>query len=449
MSHHREEKDGHIPTWDGTPEKWDTYVIKVGVHLKTEPKWKLSQTIAKLISRLTSKAWELVEQTEESSLDALTTKELYLAFLKKNLLASAVPELGRHFRKWYAFRRLKSESMKLYVMRHRKMLIDLEKAMSLVDNGAEIKLQLADLVTKARLKCLRGRSSNQKTSDKEASERSHRSAKAGTTKPSSSSNSAEKKPKVWKRRTPVQEEPAEEDENEEEYEEDHPAFAGDNAYSDNDDQTSAKRAKTRDHGDWDWENWKWDYDEGKWVERNDEIPKNKLELLAHYLGKLSQEAGMTDDLEKIIEIISQTWRSSPLPDLLTGWNLLQKSGLSAQERATILAASSMSVGNTSSKLGAIKLALIEQALQTQWQDEELKERDDRGERRGEKKGTGFNRRAYGAEGSDIDEASDSGKGSEHEGHTALDSEEQSGDEEQDGLLLADMSDSEERETFFF
>ena len=77
------------------------------------------------------------------------------------------------------------------------------------------------------------------------------------------------------------------------------AFAGDDVASDdNDNRTSAKRAKTRDHGDWDWENWKWDYDEGKWVERNDEIPKNKLELLAHYLGKLSQEAGMTDDLEK-------------------------------------------------------------------------------------------------------------------------------------------------------
>ena len=211
MSNHREEKDGHIPTWDGSPEKWDTYVIKVGVHLKTEPKWKLSQTIAKLISRLTSKAWELVEQTEESSLDALTTKELYLGFLKKNLLASAVPELGRHFRKWHAFRRLKSESMKLHVMRHTKMLMDLEKAMSLVDNGVEIKVQLADLVTKARLKSLRGRSSNQKTSDKAASERSHRSTKATNPKTSSSSNPAENKPKVWRRRTPVQEDPAEEE----------------------------------------------------------------------------------------------------------------------------------------------------------------------------------------------------------------------------------------------
>jgi hypothetical protein len=142
MSHNREEKDGYIPTWDGTPEKWDTYVIEVGVHLKTEPSWKISQKIAKLISRLTSKAWELVEQTEESSLDALITKELYLGFLKKNLLASAVPELGRHFRKWYAFRRLKSESMKLYVMRHRKMFIDLEKAMSLNDAPVVVDFQV-------------------------------------------------------------------------------------------------------------------------------------------------------------------------------------------------------------------------------------------------------------------------------------------------------------------
>ena len=80
----------------------------------------------------------------------------------------------------------------------------------------------------------------------------------------------------------------------------------------------------------------------------------------------------------------------------------------------------MGVGNTACKLGVIKLALIEQAWQTQWPDEELKERDDRGEGKGAKKGTGFNRRAYGADGSGQDEASGSDEDSELEGHTAPD-----------------------------
>ena len=80
----------------------------------------------------------------------------------------------------------------------------------------------------------------------------------------------------------------------------------------------------------------------------------------------------------------------------------------------------MSVGNTASELGAIKLALIEQAWQTQWPDKELKERDDRGERKGAKKGTGFDRRAYGADGSGQDEAWGSDEDSALEGHTAPD-----------------------------
>ena len=109
-------------------------------------------------------------------------------------------------------------------MQHRKTVINLEQAMTLIDSGAEIKLQLADLLTKARLKCLRGRSSDQKTTDKVASERSHRSAKAGTTSTSSSGDLAEEKPKVWKRRISAQKKQQEFEESEEEYDEDHPCI---------------------------------------------------------------------------------------------------------------------------------------------------------------------------------------------------------------------------------
>ena len=434
--------EASVPTWDGAPEKWDTYVVKVNIYLKTEPKWKLSQAIAKLTSRLTGKAWELIEQTEEAALDALASKELFLAFLKKNLLASAVPELGRHFRRWFALRRLKSESMKLYVMRHRKMLLDLEKAMTQVDNGNEIKQHLEDLIIKARLKSLKGRSSAKKTSDR-ASDKSNRSKRASKAGPAASSQNPEPQPKVWRaRNTPVQT-AEEEEEDFPDPDEDHPAFAGEQ-----DDGDHHFAGNDREYGDWDWEKWKWDYELGKWVEKESEVPKNKLESLAYHIAQISQETGMTFDLEKVIEIVSQTWRNSPLPDLLTGWNLLQKSGLSAQERATILAASSMSVGGSASKIGAIKLALIESALQTQWQDEELRERDDKGERRGDRKNVGSHRRAYGAEGSDDDmkESSSEQEQTADDVYAAQDSE-SSEDGERDGALLAEMSDSEERATF--
>ena len=124
MSYHREEKDGQVPTRDSTKENWDTWVIKVGVQLKNRTKMETKPGHGK------------IDQPPD-----LTTTELHLAPLKKNLLASAVPELGRHFRKWRAFRRFKSESMKLYVMRCRKTVVNM------IDSGAEIKLQLADLVT--------------------------------------------------------------------------------------------------------------------------------------------------------------------------------------------------------------------------------------------------------------------------------------------------------------
>ena len=97
-----DDRDGVCPSWDGSLESWDTNNIKVNIFLKTQPAWKLPQSIAKLVSKLTDKAWELIEQTEEESLESLRDKAQSIGFLKKNLLASAVPALGRHFRRWFS-----------------------------------------------------------------------------------------------------------------------------------------------------------------------------------------------------------------------------------------------------------------------------------------------------------------------------------------------------------
>ena len=53
------------------------------------------------------------------------------------------------------------------------------------------------------------------------------------------------------------------------------------------------------------------------------------------------------------------------PDTFSGWLLLQRSGLEATERAQIL-------GRTNDSLRQID---IEKALQTQWMDADLRERD--------------------------------------------------------------------------
>ena len=179
-----------VPVWDGSPENWETYQIKVGIFCRTEALWKQPQLIAKLINKLDGQAWRLIEQTEEVSLEGLNSKEVYLEFLKKNLLESAVPELGRLFRKWYAFKRTKRESMKLYVMRHRKVLRTLEKAMSQVEQTSDLKKKMEDLVQKERIKRLKALSSRLSTT----SSRTTLSSKA-----SSSGKTPTGKGRTWTR----------------------------------------------------------------------------------------------------------------------------------------------------------------------------------------------------------------------------------------------------------
>ena len=105
-------------------------------------------------------------------------------------------------------------------------------------------------------------------------------------------------------------------------------------------------------------------------------------------------------MQALLKCVAPYWREEVLPQLLTGWNLLQRSMLSPQERSTVIAAASMSVTNpeisqqlaskpgtqTPSRLVALRLPNIETALRTQWQDEELFARDDRKSDRDELKG---------------------------------------------------------------
>ena len=97
--------------------------------------------------------------------------------------------------------------------------------------------------------------------------------------------------------------------------------------------------------------------------------------------KLAQKlpnGGKDPDLLNLIDKVAPSWREEAVPSLLSGWHLLQKSGLNPGEKSTILAASSMSAqqdktpdtGNArenekQTRMLALRLDRIENALRTQ------------------------------------------------------------------------------------
>jgi hypothetical protein len=81
------------------------------------------------------------------------------------------------------------------------------------------------------------------------------------------------------------------------------------------------------------------------------------------MARLNVEAEK-DDIKDIVTLI-EDYRPGMIPSILSGWLLLQRRNLTAQERATVLA----------SAKNSLELADVEQALRDQWADAELRERD--------------------------------------------------------------------------
>ena len=100
-------KDSYVPTWNGEPEGWEDFIISVETFIKQKEPWKEGQQIARIINKFDKKGkpWRLLVSLSETERAKLVTKEALLAYLKGNLLESAIPELGRHFRAWIKFKR--------------------------------------------------------------------------------------------------------------------------------------------------------------------------------------------------------------------------------------------------------------------------------------------------------------------------------------------------------
>ena len=141
-----------MPSWDGSPETWDSFSIEVDVFIKQEPKWKEAQQVAKLLGALRNQGKDLHAALSESERDKIVTKESFKQFLRGHLLETAGPELGRNLRAWQKLRRQPKEGMRLYILRHRQLLSKLERSVNDTDVGKMMRVKLRSLIDAAKSK---------------------------------------------------------------------------------------------------------------------------------------------------------------------------------------------------------------------------------------------------------------------------------------------------------
>lgn len=396
MSHtEKPDKAQRIPTWDGEPSKFDEFKQRVRLHVLGTRQNERALITARIAGSLTGKAWQIVEDLPEERKEEMLctgTCDLLLEFLKESLMDSAVPEAGRFVREYlYKFRRAKSESMKLYVQRHRTLLGKLEKSMRLVEqNKAGFWQNL-----KPKL-----------TPEAEESEDSITESDAEETPPA-----PETKPKEdadWK-----------------------DVFPG--AKDDEKSQKSSKSQKSASSAGWTWSKsqggWKKKekkYSDKEWEdwrakEKSSKAPKSQKEKLELVLENLGRKVGICTELEELCALLDYNWRQDLLPATFTGWLLLQRSGLAPTERAVILSASK-----------GLDLPSIENALNTQWSETELKERDLK------------TRSAFGVDG-------DSGDETTHAPASTIGSDDLAENDvefcEEDFMIESDISDEEDQSAY--
>ena len=144
-----------VPSWDGTAEKFEEYQVRAQIYVNGGENWKQPQRISNLVQALQGTAWGVILNLSESERENLQkTFRSFIEFLKLSCTETAVPQLGRRFREWQKFRRLKGESMRVYCRRYRTQLGKLEASMRQVDNSGQ-KLQELKKHINARLKIVK------------------------------------------------------------------------------------------------------------------------------------------------------------------------------------------------------------------------------------------------------------------------------------------------------
>ena len=138
--------------------------------------------------------------------------------------------------------------------------------------------------------------------------------------------------------------------------------------------------------------------------------------------KVAEKMGLTEDVSSLCQLIDDHFRTDLLPQTFTGWLLLQRSGLSPTEQATIMAASK-----------SLELPDIELALKNQWGDTELNERDAK------------SKSSFTAEEADDFEAE--GQTASHAEVHAAEKPHSDPVEDLDDLYISDVSDGEDQEAY--
>ena len=400
--------DKKVPTWDGDPDKWESFRDAVKWHNRKTPERERCSVAAHIAGNVTGKAWEHINRLSEEDQDKLADQGLdaVIKFFKDGLLENPIPEAGKHFREYvYKFRREKGESMKLYTARHTFQLGKLEKAMA----GLKTSTVTLWSVVKARVQ------------------------------------------KYLDELPPSEEEAEEEQEQEVQTEtqssESLPGFPQTNEGGDEDTRSHRSRARSErsrrsgsqgrrsqqeEYTPEEWALWR----AGRWVAPTETVKvvskRKQLEDLLVEIGKQLKSAIKVKPLCDLLE----NFQEGLFPNQFLGWLVLQRSGLGPQERSVILAQSQ-----------GLELGPIEEALKRQWDDTELKEHDGKAKRfqeRPAKRGRAF----LGEE--DLDSAgSETLEQPEYEEADVGAPDEPDDEEENDQLefdvLHADYSDDEERD----
>ena len=395
-----------VPSWDGNAERFEEYQVRAQIYVNGVESWRQPQRISNLVQALQGTAWGVILNLSESERENLQkTFRSYIDFLKLSCTETAVPQLGRRFREWQKFRRLKGESMRVYCRRYRTQLGKLETSMKQVENPGRKLQELTKHINK-HLKLIKLKLA------------------------------ATPKRRNWRSRGSRVDEGEDEEEQEEEESEEQEWT------EEEEERESARGSATKE---W-WEKWtpqeweEWNKKHG-YEEQKDKRVLVPIEELAEAFAVLEANLGSNHkDLNVLKEIVTKHWRPEPLPTILAGYHLLHGANLTATERSSLIATAAM--GKQTETLGAVTHEQVEKSLILTWQDAELKERDEKQKKKEGKRA--HHKRAFELSASDLEsEANNLSESSSGADNTAHHMSDQS-DSELEAQLLNELSDDEDR-----
>ena len=314
-----------VPTWDGDHTKFEEFKERIKWFV-SGLSWKEKETAGPRIAAvLTGDAWKALEEINDEGRELIQQAggdQVLVDFLEETLLDLPIPEASKYMKEYlFTIKRKNSESMKAYAQRSRIAADKLERAFQKVE-----KKRQTDVHT------LRPRITPPENDEVTSWSSARRGPPASEGAARSDAGSA----------------------------------AGEEAAEQPWDQGRGWRGWWSGGGGWGrpWKDQAANRRINVRAQKRASPSEKGIEALENLMGRfdLPEE---DDDVAALKTIVLQA-RSGFLPGTMAGWLLLQRSGLTAQERASVLA----------SAKNSLDLPDIEVALRDQWADAELRERDE-------------------------------------------------------------------------